>query len=355
MPKKYKRNANGSGSVSKLSGNRRKPWIARAPGMEDELGNFNRKIIGYFATRQEALEALYRYRLCPPAPNAQITLEKLFADWSTITYKTIGKSGEYVYNAAWKWLAPIKRYKVTEIKTAQFQFCVDRAMESGRSHATLSNIKLLAGRLEQYAIQQDIINKNYASYIVLPKKDEKEKEIFSDLDLLDLEKAAERNVGIADLILVMCYTGWRIGEFCALTRFSYDSKNHTLTGGSKTDTGKDRVVPIPPKIQKYIDKHLANDQAAIFCRREGGRYVPYTKKQLRKAFYQTIEELGIAARHAEKLTPHSTRHTYNSLLNKKGVDTKTRMRLMGHKDVKVNIATYTHTDLEQLKNAVNCL
>lgn len=57
----------------------------------------------------------------------------------------------------------------------------------------------------------------------------------------------------------------------------------------------------------------------------------------------------------DKFTPHVTRHTFNSLLLRSGVDVKIRMMLSGHSDVKTNVKTYSHADMEQLKNAVNCI
>jgi transcriptional regulator with XRE-family HTH domain len=55
------------------------------------------------------------------------------------------------------------------------------------------------------------------------------------------------------------------------------------------------------------------------------------------------------------LIPDSTRHTYNSMLNRAGVDTATRMKLMGQVSEATNQRVYTHTDLEQMKKAVNAL
>ena len=44
----------------------------------------------------------------------------------------------------------------------------------------------------------------------------KEKEIFTAEQLETLEKAAENGDKIARLIVILCYTGWRIGEFLSL-------------------------------------------------------------------------------------------------------------------------------------------
>ena len=49
---------NGYGSIQKLSGNRRKPYIVRKTVGYDENGVQIRKIVGYFETRTKALQEL---------------------------------------------------------------------------------------------------------------------------------------------------------------------------------------------------------------------------------------------------------------------------------------------------------
>lgn len=53
---------NGFGSVYKLSGNRRKPWIARkTTNLNKETRKQEYYTVGYYKTRAEALEALVEY------------------------------------------------------------------------------------------------------------------------------------------------------------------------------------------------------------------------------------------------------------------------------------------------------
>lgn len=56
---------NGYGSVYKLSGKRRKPYIARKTRGYDDNGKQLYSIIGYYATRQQALQALADYNFNP--------------------------------------------------------------------------------------------------------------------------------------------------------------------------------------------------------------------------------------------------------------------------------------------------
>lgn len=49
----------------------------------------------------------------------------------------------------------------------------------------------------------------------------------------------------------ICLTGFRTSEFLTLTRFSCDPANHALRGSSKTEAGKDCIVPVHAKLQPY--------------------------------------------------------------------------------------------------------
>lgn len=51
-----------------------------------------------------------------------------------------------------------------------------------------------------------------------------------------------------DLILIQCYSGWRPRELCYLRLDDVNLNARTFTGGLKTNAGKNRVVPIHPRI-----------------------------------------------------------------------------------------------------------
>lgn len=342
------KNPNGYGSVYKLSGNRRRPWVARAPGRRDGM-QMRQDIIGYYATRKEALLALSEYHIDPPAVKADMTLLQLREEWKAVKYQTLNKSTIDSYNASWNNLEHLYHRKVADIRTGEFQAIIDNL---DASYSKLHQIKVLCTQLESYAMQNDIINKNYASYIVLPKNDTPTKEAFSDLEVKKIEEAAAVGVPYADLILILIYTGWRISEFLELTPFAYDPLEQTLRGGLKTDAGKNRLVPIHPKIQPYVDKWVKKNGPTIFCRKkENGELIPFTANYFRKScFYPTLEKIGV-----RQLTPHATRHTFITMEHRAGADRLTVKRIVGHASGDVTDKIYTHVEIQQLREAVEKL
>ena len=69
----------------------------------------------------------------------------------------------------------------------------------------------------------------------------------------EIEKLFDHeNIPFVDTILIMSYTGFRVGELFNIRREDVDVQNMTIRGGSKTEAGKNRLVPVHEKIQKYV-------------------------------------------------------------------------------------------------------
>jgi hypothetical protein len=216
---------NGFGSVFKLSGKRRHPFMARVTTGWTSKGVQKFETLGYFEKRPEALDVLLKYHNAPTSkPN--MTIKQIYSEWSEIKFKTLtAKNSENVIRAAWNYLSVLSDNKIKDIRTGNIQSIVD---DCPRARDTKEDIKSLASQLFKYAMQNDIINKNYADFVTLPKSEAEEKEPFSTIELVKIERAAA-NVPFADCVLILCYTGWRIGEFLELTRFSYNETDQTLT------------------------------------------------------------------------------------------------------------------------------
>ena len=114
------------------------------------------------------------------------------------------------------------------------------------SRSQCAKIKQLCSQLCKYAAQNDIIDKNYASFIVLPKEAKKERRIFTSEEREKLwEHSDDKSVQI---ILFMIYTGFRIGEVFTILKENVHLDERYIIGGIKTEAGKDRIVPLPPQI-----------------------------------------------------------------------------------------------------------
>nr|DAL13767.1 MAG TPA_asm: Integrase [Caudoviricetes sp.] len=340
-PKKELKKPNGYGSVIKLGGRRKKPWAVRVTdAIVDGKQIF--RYISYHETKTEALKALALEQICPTSPKANITLNELFDEWTeTAKFKNISKQTRDNYTAAYKHLNSIKNVKFTDLRTSHFQKIID---ELDRSKSTKSKIKILISLLYKYAMQNDICNKNYADFILLDKEERQEKEIFTDIEIQKFWD--NESMPYVDTILIMIYSGMRISEMLELTKFNIDFDNNTITGGLKTDAGKNRIIPIHPKILRFIKKYYENATDKLFIKDDG---MPLLTNYYRKyIYYPILEKLELPKR-----TPHCCRHTFATLMSRNHVDTLAIQQIIGHSDYAFTADVYTHSDIAFLKEAIN--
>lgn len=343
---------NGYGTVTRLSGTRRKPYAARVPA-RDRKGHITQKYLGYYETQCEAFEALEAYRAQyaagqAPAPDALgVTVQQVYDLWSARKYKEISKSQALLYGQSWKRLSRYAALPIRTIGIDQWQALVDEVETDGKSATLAGNLTTLIHALNAYASERDWITKDYSRFIRIPKIAPKvEKGIFNDFDLKRLEQLAASGFPGADSVLVLCLTGFRIREFLALTQFSYDSEEKTLTGGSKTEAGKDRVIPVHPKIQPIIAKWYAAGGNTLYTYK--GKPISYGT-YLKQIFHPLMDMLNKPA-----ATPHWCRHTFASMLHAAGADELNIKRLMGHANRDVT-DHYTHVALDELRRTIALL
>ena len=133
--------------------------------------------------------------------------------------------------------------------------------------------------LFETAIKDDIISKNYASLIELPKGEPlSNRRAFTEDKLSQIRDAAEGGVPYADVVLFMCYTGWRPTEMCLLNKESIDLEKWCIIGGIKTQAGK--TVSFPSinlsdlsslaGSTKAIKHYLPTKMAGLWIKTNGG-------------------------------------------------------------------------------------
>ena len=332
---KPRKRENGSGSVYKRKDRIYRPWVARA------TVNGKKVTIGTYETYKEARLALDNF-MENPTELISMTFAEVFEMWKKTAYESLSKSSKDGYDACYKKVEPLHNIKFREIKTPVMQRVIDEYRDM--SSSTLTKIKVLLTQLFDYAMQNDIVSKNYAQFIVLPKFEIVEKEVFTDFEVRKIEEAAGV-VPFADTILMMIYTGFRISEFLELTRFNYDAENKCIRAGKKTAAGKNRPVPVHPKIQPFLDKWLSKEGETIICKDDGTPYaVDYFR---RKLYYNALKKIGV-----RELTPHATRHTFATMLSKKNVRAENIQKLIGHSNYEVTAGTYIHQDIDTLRTAI---
>ena len=345
---RIKRRPNSSGSVFKESGARERPWRA--------VASFSgkRSTVGYYATQSEALKALAAYE--PPASSvvADMTVAQVYDAWGENKQETLSASAWATYEAAWKRMQPLADISIASLKTADYQKIIDQ-MKRTMSRSSCEKFRNLTSQLCQWAMQNDLIDKNYAEYLVLPQdKKTDDRMYFTDEEIDRLWE--QRDVPAAQIVLVMIYTGMRINELFSLkpddTHLDEEIAPGRLAsyviGGEKTDAGKNRIIMIHPKVLPFVREWVASGKTYLLTNARGGMIDDHNWRN--REYYPLLDRLGI-----EHISPHKARHTFASRGAKAGMSPTVLQNLMGHEKYETTADYYTHVDLAQLADGIELL
>lgn len=341
------RRPNGTGTITKLSGNRRKPYVVRISEM-DTRGYVVQRSLGYYAKSADAQAALDDYNAkkeagtAPHIEKLSMTVQAVYDLWSAREFRKLNRASITSHKAAWnKRVSRLADRKIRDTSLDDWQSILDDDEDTGMSQSTINNDAILMSALCSFAMERDIIGKDYTEYLDIPHVGAKvQKGAFDDLQMAKLEKLAADGFPWADTVLMLCYTGFRISEFLELTRFSYSKEENYLQGGKKTAAGKNRIVPVHQKIKPYLDKWLFTGGDAIICG-DDGKPIP-VKRYREKMFQPVMDAIGAA-----EATPHWCRHTFATRAKVAGMDDLAIRRIMGHSDKNVTEG-YTHGDIKWL-------
>src|SRR5699024_9431707 len=143
---------------------------------------------------------------------------------------------------------------------------IDEDGRKGMSKSSIYNDKMLMKAMYKYALERERVSRDLSAFVELPSVGaEVEKGALSEAHLDAVRGSAESGFPDAEPALVLCYAGFRVSELLALTPSSYHPEGPYLQGGMKTAAGRDRIVPIHPAIQPYIEAWLAKGGERIIC------------------------------------------------------------------------------------------
>ncbi len=289
--------------------------------------------VGYYATRPEALLALADYNRNPwDVDSVSTTFSDLFEAWrlkheKVMTYKILQS-----YDNSFRHSVSLHPMAFKDIRTPHLQAVID-SISAGAG--TKKKIKTLFSQLYKYAAENDIQDKDYSRFVVMEKMTAKEKTPFSFEEIKALFKSAESDWHY-EIVLMLLFSGMRVNEL-------FDMKNETVhldagyvVGGSKTDAGKNRMIPISRHVLPLFKKWHNPENEFLMVNPNGNKLV-----------YSTFRQ-WFAANVSGGHTIHETRHTFVSIANTAELNQAALKRIVGHASTNVTDAVYTHKTFEDL-------
>ena len=336
---------NGYGSVFKLSGKRRKPFIARKTIGYDENKRQIYQNIGYFATKEDALNALAAFNQ-QDIPEPSITLAKVYQLWYPIHARQVSSSTATSYKNSYNHLAKISAMPIAKIKYRHLQEVLDTMRSKGLSYASLKKVRSLINQLFAHAIINEWIDKAYGQYLQMGKNTPvRPHKTFTRQQINRVWQCKSVDT---DLTLILLYTGMRVGELLQLKKSNVNLKQKYFDiVTSKTKSGI-RIIPIHPLIFPIVERKMREDKRAkyLFVNPD---LTQLTYSQAATQFAKTMQ--AIRAKHST----HDCRHTVATLLDAAGANKVARDRILGHASSNVGDAVYTHKTLSHLRKTINLL
>lgn len=337
----YKR-ANGMGTIYKIKNSRRrKPWVARVTigwVLNAEGKAVQKKyVIGTFATQREAQIALSDYTKLPyDTSHVDMSFKNLFEYWEEHDGALLAKNTRNSYKNVYKHLAPLHDKAYRMITAAEIEDISQKL-----STALQTNLKSLIYAMDKTAHKLDIPIKTVSSIMSKVTYEKTfDRKPFTEDEIETLWRTSSDNNHNL-LVLTYIYTGWRFRELLGIRKDDVDLKEWTMTGGLKTAAGKNRVVPIHPRIRQYI-QHLYSQSTTEML-------IDLSETGVRTRFKQSLSKLGMSH------VIHETRHTFRTRLFNAGVNNVIIDRLCGHVSKSTGEAVYTHVTLDQLREAIELL
>ena len=355
------KNANGYGSVTKLKGQRRNPYMVRVTEGFDLTDDGKliqkRQILGYYHTQKEARQALVDYHINPLVFQADSTFEDVFLKWSERRFEALSDSAIRRYRAAFRRSAPLHQLRIRDIQAYALQKVVDEQTDVSLDMKK-AMVQMYHGMFK-FAIANQLVPNglNPAEYVILPATEEpKNKHIrFSKEDVAALfEYADDSNVQI---VLMLIYTGVRPGELIALEKkdVHIDERWFHIDHGKTANAVRD--VPIHSAILPFFQSKMKEPGDHLITRPDGNPYVFDRDRNLfrDRVWEPALRLTGVYESESGVHRPHDCRHTFTSMWKGQKLDEAIRRKIQGHAGQGVGERVYMLPDIEDLKAEMDLL
>lgn len=308
-----------------------------------------------------------------------ITVEQWVALWIETYGKDVKQSTlkRYKVDTRLRIIPLLGKMRVMDVKPLDIKRVYNLAKEQGLKQKSIKNLHGTLHTILQAAIENDIIDRNPASKVKVPKSEEPPKEMIplqDDEVITFLEKI--KNHRLWGLFFVALFTGMREAELIGLTwdcvdfehkqikvyrQFSREASRDNKVAFSSLKNGKTRIIVPPDDVFKTFRKVKAqqseqqlkagqewsNDNDFVFTNKTG-KHLCY--QTIYRQFKAIVEDMGLP-----EVRFHDLRHTYATISLQSGVDPKTVSSNMGHATVAFTLDKYGHVSNKMRKNGAEKL
>lgn len=347
---KTKSRGNGTGSVYQASN---KKWIVAVVDHYyiSESGKLTAKRKKKtFDLKTDAIN--YAATLKNQKPNKHImNLNELYQLFTASKkYEKLSNSQKTKLSIAWEKMKAVHLMKTPDITLEIMQRTIDTQKNKDGSPITYypaRDMKVLFSHLYTVAIKNDQETINKSKYIELPDAPKAKRQVFTEEEVALLwdDYNGQCPTGPAEsheftgYILVLIYTGMRVGELYGLDMGSFHMDERYIIGGEKTEAGRDREIPISKSIFHVVRKFYDMEVFPL--------------KNIWK-FYDDYNDTLIRLK-IRPLPAQTCRHTYFTMMADREVHPALIASMGGHAQYETAIDNYNRLPLKSKIEAADKL
>ena len=309
-----------------------------------------------FKKKEDALAYCQELKNVKPE-EIQLTLQQLYDKWEPWYKPRVDPDTFGCYRAAFAYFKPLHNDNIKSISAENLQKCLD---DCPKGHRTHQNMKCTAGLLWSFGIDNNYVEKDITRNLFVGKGASVQREPLDDIEVEKIRKEIGKD-RYAPYVYALCYLGYRPGEMLEIKKDQVKEHKGSLyiVEGKKTDAGRDRIVPVHPKIDQIIRQQLATEGTdylfPMHILNRKGEFKGYkvmTDNYFNKyAFRPLADRLGIP----KNKVPYSARHTFSDKLKEADGTDKTKAALIGHSDYKFTQKKYQSINLDELVTAMESI
>jgi integrase len=334
--RKTRNRANGTGSVWKIAGNR---WKGQKVLYYYTGKDGKRKKKTSTRTFDKKTDAIQFADSLEKPETVFVTLDDLYEVFiQSKKYDRLSNSQKDKLRYAWDKLQPIQFMKISDLTIDKMQETINCAT---KTYYPARDMKVLLSHLYTIAIQRQQETINKSEYIELPDAPKAKREVFTvqERSILWVDYAGKLHNEFTGYILIMIYTGMRVGELFGIEKKNVHLKEHYMIGGEKTAAGRDREIPISNVIYPIVKHFYDKGKTKLIHKNKWDFYDDYKT---------TLKRLGI-----RPLPPQTCRHTYFTMLAQNNVHPALIAAMGGHAQYETAIDNYNRLPLIDKITAVN--
>ena len=292
------------------------------------------------------------------------------ADWVKVWFEVYGADVKastikrYDIDTRLRIVPYLGNYRVIDLKPVDIKKLYSIAQKNGLSTKSIKNLHGTLHTILNTAVENEIIIKNPASNVKIPRSDKPQKEMrpFKDTEVATFISLINGHE-LEGLFFIALFTGMREAELIGLTWDCVDFEKKTIKvyqqlpkdlnhydeiHFTSLKNGKSRIIVPPDEVFTVLHKVSLQQKMAQLKAGEDWKNnndFVFTTQNGRHLSYQTIYRKfkAIASKMGlPEVRFHDLRHTYATLAIQNGADIKTVSSNLGHSTVAFTLQVYGH-------------